>query len=175
MWTVTAVDSAPRRVESQQNERFSGYRLRPGTVVDQLELLAWVEKGNCADIVAVISACTYIDDDVEEALAYLSNGRASIDQTSRSIGVSTRTLQRKIKAVTGKTPIFWSNLARARKSIKALATDQPLAHIAFENGYADQAHLTREVHKWFGRPPMQIRQNPSAIEQIIDTGYGNLL
>ncbi|MBI1651000.1 hypothetical protein C6Y62_12440 [Hyphomicrobium sulfonivorans] len=42
-----------------------------------------------------------------------------------------------------------------------------------EYGYSDQAHMTREFVRWFGRSPEKLRQNPSAMSDLLQPGLGN--
>ena len=60
----------------------------------------------------------------------------------------------------GITPSGYRTFVRARRAIDSLASTQsPLSTIAFEQGFADQAHLTRTVKRVTGYPPQALRQH----------------
>lgn len=74
------------------------------------------------------------------------------------IGTSERTLRRRIRASTGASPSFWVQLHRARRAAARLvSTRDSLPDVAFDCGYADQAHLTRDMRRWFGTTPGLLR------------------
>lgn len=174
-WYVTSLDDAPRMINSQPNEEIRGFRLRPGVLFPEAELIRTVQLQDCRSAAkAAIERYGYVDAEVDEALAGLSIGAKSVAAVALSLGVSVRSLQRKVKGVTGMPPVFWLGLARARRAARALVSDLSLAEIAFEQGYADQAHLTRELRRWFGQPPAKIRQDREAIQQIQGAGFGTV-
>lgn len=70
------------------------------------------------------------------------------------LGVSRRTLHRDIMAAAGLPPRTLAQLLRFRATVDRLRTRKgSLADLAAESGYADQAHLTREVRRFAGLPP----------------------
>lgn len=74
------------------------------------------------------------------------------------MGTSERTLRRRIRTLTGASPGFWVQLYRARRAGRRLvATQDSISDIAFGCGYADQAHLTRDMRRWFAATPGDLR------------------
>ncbi|PWE52690.1 hypothetical protein DEM27_29380 [Metarhizobium album] len=63
---------------------------------------------------------------------------------ARDAGASPRTLQRRLRECRLPPPDFWRRLGRARRTVSALSADEPLAEMATDFGYSDQAHMTRE-------------------------------
>jgi AraC-like DNA-binding protein len=98
------------------------------------------------------------DDLVTTAVAWLARhpgGR--VHDLTRSIGISSRQLQRRFGAAVGYGPKTFHRILRFQRLL-ALARRTPvkgrgLSSLALEAGYADQAHMTREVHRLAGRQP----------------------
>ncbi|MGK9286369.1 helix-turn-helix domain-containing protein [Sinorhizobium meliloti] len=97
-----------------------------------------------------------LNDDLVGALASTS----TVMIAARQLGVSERTLHRHVRKRTGEAPSFWIELARARRALRALRVGLPLAEVAFDAGYADQAHFTRAFGARFGCSPAKFRRNP---------------
>lgn len=173
VWTVTAIDATAWPFRSVPNEHFVGFRLRPGTVVQPHALLAQVQAPPFDErtIRTAILEHSTIDPDVQEALHHLSRTATTVDAAARSGGVSVRTLQRKLTATLGKPPTFWLALARVRKAARQLTTHKPLAAIAHDCGFADQAHLHREMRRWYGHTPTQLRNDPAKLSIATGIGY----
>jgi AraC-like DNA-binding protein len=78
----------------------------------------------------------------------------SVDETAAALGFSSRHLRRIVIEHGGLGPKTYQRVVRLRKF---LADDRPLAQAATDAGYADQAHLTREVTGLCGLPPAALR------------------
>ncbi|MCK4511347.1 helix-turn-helix transcriptional regulator, partial [bacterium] len=84
------------------------------------------------------------------------------------LGMSERTLRRRITAATGGSPQFWVGLHRARLAGRTtVLTDDPIVDIAFAVGYSDQAHMTREMRRWFGTTPAAMRRGAASLGHLI--------
>jgi AraC-like DNA-binding protein len=109
--------------------------------------------------------------DVECAWQLLraSGGRMPIEELARRLGCSRRHLARRFAEDVGATPKQAARLIRfeaARRRVQAAAgadrlvaagADRaPLARIAAECGYADQAHMAREFRELAGAPPTAV-------------------
>jgi AraC-like DNA-binding protein len=81
-------------------------------------------------------------------------------------------LQRLLKQQTGRSPVFWLRLARVRRAASRLAHPRNLAELAYDMGYADQAHMTREFRYWLGATPRQISHDTGWLAQHLGLGYG---
>ncbi|GGI47503.1 AraC-like DNA-binding protein [Agromyces flavus] len=99
-----------------------------------------------------------VDDLVE---AFAAHGLLAHDQIVESIlvgrppGVSVRSVQRHFAKVTGLSPHHVRQISRARAAVNRLQTGEAIADVAYDLGYADQSHLTREVKRLTGCTPGQ--------------------
>jgi AraC-like DNA-binding protein len=80
--------------------------------------------------------------------------RMSVDEAAAALGFSSRHFRRLVVEHGGLGPKTYQRVVRLRQF---LADDGPLAHAATDAGYADQAHLTREVTSLCGLPPAALR------------------
>jgi len=62
------------------------------------------------------------------------------------------------KASTGLSPMAYRNQRRVYEARRLLLTDQPIADIASQLGFADQSHLTRQFQRIMGISPNRYRQ-----------------
>ncbi len=79
---------------------------------------------------------------------------------AEQLGVSQRTIQRALKETLGHGPKFLSRRIRLQELARLLVTepDLDLATLAFELGYADQAHLTNDFRSVTGMSPGAYRR-----------------
>lgn len=173
-WLVSPLADTACAVDCGAGTRFWGYRLQPGTTVDETALLAAVR--NCptpdtADVLGWLDAFARQDPRVTEALHSLS-GTGRVAVTVRQLGVTERSLERLLAAATGRTPGYWQALARVRRAARALAHPTPLAAVAADLGYADQAHMGREFRRWFGVSPGRLRAWPELLAVAMASGHG---
>jgi AraC-like DNA-binding protein len=89
---------------------------------------------------------------VRAALGALT--RTTVDGAAEEVGLSARQLRRLLLAEVGLGPKAFQRVARLQRF---LGHDGGLARAAAEAGYADQAHLTREVVRLCGLPPAALR------------------
>ena len=154
-------------------DRAVGVRLRPGAQVDErllAELLGGGERADDTDLLCAIGAAVTLDARVCDALACLREA-PTLSTAQRRLGVSERGLERLLSKGTQRGPLFWRNLARARLCARALAGAEPLAELAAAHGYADQAHLTRDLRRWFGATPTALRAAPAFLATLTAPGY----
>lgn len=112
------------------------------------------------------------EEGVREALSLFSSSSCSVVSAAKILGVSERTLRRTVMRATGWPPSRWIALARARRCAHALAFEEhPLAEIAANTGYADQAHMTRDMASWFQMTPRQLRDNARIKLLLSQPGY----
>ena len=151
-----------------------GVRLRPGVQIDETSLIALVRGGERVDdrdLFEAIAATVRLDPRVREALDCLREA-PSLQAAHGRLDASERSLERLLSPRTGRGPLYWRNLARARRCARALAGAAPLAHLAAEHGYADQAHMTRDLQRWFGATPTRLRAMPSLLQALDASGHG---
>ena len=154
-------------------DQAAGVRLRPGAQIDERALTAWLRGGErCddADLLAAAGAAATLDPRVDEALACLREA-PSLPLAHARLDVSARSLERLLAARTRRGPSWWRSLARARRCARGLALATPLAELAADHGYADQAHMTRELRRWFGVTPARLRAMPVLLETLAASGY----
>ncbi|WP_052341564.1 helix-turn-helix domain-containing protein [Salinarimonas rosea] len=170
---VSALMDAPTRVRLSPGERLAGFRLAPGRRVD-VGVLSAVPPADAEDAAAILDRLPEIaprSPRLEEALACLAEARDVAGAAARA-GVAPRTLQRLVRAETGRSPDFWRRLARARRAGRALLAGTSPAEAAFAAGYADQAHLTRELSRWLGTTPGRLVRDETVAGMVLATGYG---
>jgi AraC-like DNA-binding protein len=80
--------------------------------------------------------------------------RMPVEDVSTCLGLSSRQLRRLVLTHTGLGPKTYQRVARLGRF---LADPQPLASAAVKAGYADQAHLSREVLSLCGVTPRTLR------------------
>lgn len=105
-----------------------------------------------------------VDDVVARAVDHLvaSGGQVSMMDVAASAGVSLRTLQRRFVSAVGLTPKQFAQVRRARAMLRR-TVDESLdervgwSGVAAESGYADQAHLVREVRQYTQLSPTALK------------------
>lgn len=150
-----------------------GFRLNPAAIIDyKLMGKLFDDKHlNIENLDNEINEIAKVDKNIEEALYFLGQGNIQIMNCAKNIGVSLRTLQREILRKTGKTPVFWQQLARARQSAKALYFSQSLTETAYDYGYSDQSHFNREMKRWFNKTPLQIAKDNDLYKMLCAPAY----
>jgi AraC-like DNA-binding protein len=84
-----------------------------------------------------------------------SAGSVAIESLARSLGVSRRLLEYRVKARTGMTPKRLSQIVRTREAIRRIRRKphRPLGAVAAGLGYCDQSHFIREFKATAGSAP----------------------
>jgi transcriptional regulator GlxA family with amidase domain len=96
-----------------------------------------------------------------------ARGRVMVRSLTDELGLSARQLERLFRDHVGVSPKEAARIARFRHAVE-LMHSRPvpsLAHIAFECGYVDQAHLTREFRTLAGSTPASYRARISSPER----------
>jgi AraC-like DNA-binding protein len=86
---------------------------------------------------------------VEHALGLLGRGASRVADVAGHVGMSERHLRRLLLAHTGLEPRMLQRVARFQRFLTLADRDRAqrsLADLAAHAGYADQAHLSRDVH-----------------------------
>lgn len=93
---------------------------------------------------------------VQEAIALLARG-AEVHTVARAVGVSERSLHRDVVRWSGLAPKSLARILRMQRCLAALRSGRmPLASLALRLGYADQAHMTRELKVLAGVTPRAV-------------------
>lgn len=88
----------------------------------------------------------------------LSDG-FSLDDASRAIGASPRTLARRLRAVLGKSPLSYFQDLRVERAVHLLqTTGESVERIAIEVGYSDAVTLRNLLRRRLGRSASQLRR-----------------
>lgn len=192
-WHISPLADAAMVVPGRAGEQWLGFRLLPGTSIDAPALLRstqaiWQQSLRRAGwpssslanrdtappealVLEAIDHHTRMDPRTQGALHSLAHCR-TVGAAAHSLGVSERSLERLTQRATGQTPRFWRALARVRRAALALGTTQPLAEIAADHGYADQAHFSRDCLRWLGYTPASLRGTPHLLATVAQAGYG---
>ena len=85
----------------------------------------------------------------------------SLEDLARAVGLTKWHLTRSFAASLGVRPSEYARTVRARHALAELQRGVPLARVALVTGYADQAHMNRELRRIFGFTPGSYR-NASA-------------
>jgi len=173
-WFISELSQAPYSVSTTADSKILGIRLQPGVELKLSELSSWLQGREPEMLFGsdqVDEFCTK-SDNLTDALNCLASGKRTVLCVANDLGASLRSLQRLVRTGTGQTPYFWFSLARIRKAGRLLLEDKNLVDIAIETGFADQAHMNREMKRWFGRTPNQVKSDPDILDTIVEPGYG---
>jgi AraC-like DNA-binding protein len=108
-------------------------------------LLARLARAPGSDEAALARSC------VGELLR--SVGAAAIGRVARDHGLGYKRLERVFLRQVGLTPKHVARIARLQHALGSARPSVPLADLALQAGYADQAHLTRDFAQLIGRSP----------------------
>jgi AraC-like DNA-binding protein len=98
------------------------------------------------------------DRELDHARALLARGWR-VEVVARELSWSRKRLAQRFRDAVGMHPRAFAGLARFERFTAALQAhpSKPLAQAALDAGYADQAHLTREVARYAELTPAQLR------------------
>lgn len=168
---LTDWDFRPRRVHLEAGAEISGYRLRPGVTIGLQCSEMHASAGN--QLETMIEDTATGNDEVGEIISVLSAPHATVAGIAKQVGVTIRTLQRRFESQQLPPPDHWRLLGRARRAAQALHCRVSLAEIACQLEYSDQAHMTREIVRWFGFTPTQLRRDKYLLDEISQPGLGS--
>jgi AraC-like DNA-binding protein len=104
------------------------------------------------------------------AIAWLArHPRGRIQELSQWLGLSNRHLQRRFAAAVGYGPKVFQSVLRFQRlvSLSNRASNRlNLAARSWEAGYADQAHMTREVRRFSGIQPTVLLDSAGAALEL---------
>jgi len=85
------------------------------------------------------------------------NGGERIARLARAVDLSERQLRRRFSRAVGLSPKTFARVRRLRRAcFLAVEAGSRMGSVSSEAGYADQAHLSREVLESFGAPPAAV-------------------
>jgi AraC-like DNA-binding protein len=112
---------------------------------------------------------------------YFETSHDRVANLANHVGRSVRTLHRRMRTSTGFPPKRFLAVQRFRRSVYEIATENTeLSLIAFDLGFSDQAHLTREFQRHAGVSPGTFKQawrgrHGRAVRFLQDTGPSSRL
>jgi AraC-like DNA-binding protein len=150
--------------------RLFGVRLRPGYAAALIDshtnILRAVERHAIAEarpdelesiVMSAVEDHSRPPNIVADFIAQARAAAGALRLTSPSSTSRERELQRECRRWLGLTPKAFLRIERAWAARDAIREGGPLAMIAADFGYADQAHLTRDVRELLGVTPRQLR------------------
>jgi AraC-like DNA-binding protein len=90
---------------------------------------------------------------VRAAVARLERSSVSISELARELAVSERGLRRRVSASVGYGPRRLARVLRLGRALEGARAGGELARVAYEAGYADQAHFANDCRALAGVPP----------------------
>jgi AraC-like DNA-binding protein len=102
-----------------------------------------------------------------------SAGALDVRTLTRSLGLTERTLQRSFDRAVGLSPKQAIRIARFRSVVGALESGKrSLSELAYDCGYADQAHLTRDFTALSGLSPRRFLEERRLVGFVQDSADG---
>ena len=102
------------------------------------------------------------DPTVRSAISWLAaNWRSSVDDLSKHANWSSRELRRRFVAALGMGPKLVQRMVRVQAALHLMRARKgrvALSELAFECGFADQAHMTREIGRFTDHTPTHLRR-----------------
>lgn len=177
---VAGPDTGPQFAEIPPGGRLVGVRFRPGLAAPALgvpadairdgrvplrelwgpeadalaEQLADADDPHAALIAAVadhVRRAGPADPGIPALVAEMTGG-SSIKEAAAGLGLSERQLRRRSLAAFGYGPKTLQRILRFQRALHLVRAGRSLADVAYETGYADQAHLSHEVRDLAGAP-----------------------
>lgn len=88
-----------------------------------------------------------------------AQGIVQVNNIARQIKASERTISRTFTKAVGLSPKQFSSIVRLRRVINCLANPgYDMSSIAFDCGFADQAHMIREIKGYMGQTPSRLQK-----------------
>lgn len=168
---LTDFDFRPRNVTLFPGTDITGYRLRPGAAVGQHVLDAIA--ANRAGAENILGNALNSSDEIDDIIVALTLPGSTVQSISKNLGISVRTMQRRFRDRQLPPPEYWRLLGRARRAVAMLSSSDPLADVAYDSGYSDQAHMTREFTRWFGETPTRLRRDANLFNLLCQPALGN--
>ncbi|MBU0829184.1 MAG: helix-turn-helix domain-containing protein [Gammaproteobacteria bacterium] len=136
-------------------------RLAPDALVDLQALLMLPRPRTAHPAFAGHDLMTLTDPDLRRALLWVQRSPATalrLDALAQALGVSPRTLARRVHAHTGLSAAHWMRRIKLRQASEALCdTPLPLKRIAQDLGFASEAGLHRAFRQATGQTPLAYR------------------
>jgi len=136
-------------------------RLPPQALTDLQELLMLPRPRTAHPAFAGHDLMTLADADLRRAMLWVQRSPAAdlrLPALAQALGLSPRTLARRVQAHTGLTAALWMRRIKLRQASEALCdTPLPLKRIAEDLGFASEAGLHRAFRQATGQTPLAYR------------------
>ncbi|MFB9838919.1 helix-turn-helix domain-containing protein, partial [Actinoallomurus acaciae] len=111
-----------------------------------------------------------LDGRLLDAMRTLTDEPLSMVALAAEVGLSPQRLRALARQQLGMPLTRWRGWRRLARSAEALREGRPLSGAALEGGFADQAHLTREMRRMMGLTPADVVRalRPSATARRVD-------
>lgn len=146
--------------------------LSSGTVGDPEELLRAFGEDPAAAVAMIAEQIRPVEGEADGvdllARALREDGTLSIGEWADRHGISERTVTRHFSAAFSITPAQYRLRVRTLNAWRAIVgQDMSLAEIAADQGFADQAHMTRAVRSLTGLPPGHWRRSSAQLVGLV--------
>ena len=132
-----------------------------GTELAEAVMSANGETGRIAAAEAGLGAALDTPHPLDRAIAQLADGlgsaRTGPSEIAERLALSPRTVNREWRRLVGMPPGQYAKLMRVHRALEGIREGRPMAWVASECGYADQAHLARQIKEVAGLPPSRLR------------------
>lgn len=87
-------------------------------------------------------------------------GMIAVNELARNLNLTERTLRRKFNDCIGISPKKFSKIVQFQTSLMQISKGDfsKLTDVVYENGYADQSHFIRNIKKFTGKNPLQLKK-----------------
>jgi AraC-like DNA-binding protein len=182
--TVRGPETRPTWAECPANGEWLSVRFKLGTSMRDLPVSALIDR-NDVNLPSASCDAFWLDgsrwtipdfDDVETFVTRLVRGglvlRDSLVEAALHgdpQALSRRTAQRRFLRATGMTQAMLQQIERARYAATLLQEGLPIAEVAQEAGFFDQAHLTRSLRRLIGQTPASIARGSEQLSFLYKT------
>ncbi|MEU7900835.1 helix-turn-helix transcriptional regulator [Nonomuraea sp. NPDC049152] len=160
---VAGPDTGPMPVRLRAGDVYKGIRFRPGALggvlgvpVEELKdgRVPFEDLGLPSDLtleeLTERLRATDPPDPAAPAIAGALREGSSVRQVARDLGLSERQLHRRSVSSFGYSPKVLQRIVRFQRALRLARSGVPLARVAVESGYTDQAHLSHDVKRLSG-------------------------
>ncbi len=87
-------------------------------------------------------------------------GKVIVNELARNLNTTERTLRRKFNECIGISPKKFAKIIQFQTSLTQISMGgfSKLTDVVYENGYADQSHFIRNIKKFTGKKPLQLKK-----------------
>ena len=92
---------------------------------------------------------------------HCEKGNLKIRQLADTLFISNDAFEKRFRKIVGTTPKQYSSIVRMKSIVDQKPSGQSISAIAFESGYFDQAHFTKDFKLFTGQTPTDFFRSPS--------------